>query len=104
MKVYIVTEYGGSYDDSWDRIIGIYTDKAKAEEVKDTYWGKVQKRQKEVNEEVTKYDGVDVKDDDSPYWALISNQYDMDDIAGVKLDEYLLDEFLGGYYNPENAL
>ena len=104
MQVYVVTEYGGSYDDAWNKIIGIYTDKAKAEEIKDTYWGKILKRQKEVNEEVTKYDGVDVKDDDSPYWALINNQYDMDDIAGVKIDEYPLDEFLGGYYNPENAL
>ena len=98
MKVYIITEYGGSYDDSWDHIIGVFTDKAKAEDVKDTYWAKVQDHQKMIATEVAKYDGIDVKDDDSPYWKLINDQYDIDDIAGVKLNEYPLDEFLGGYY------
>lgn len=97
-KVYIVTEYGGSYDDAWDRIIGIYTDKAKAEEVKDTYWAKVQKRQKEVNALLEVYKEVEDIADESPYWNLINEQYDLGDTAGVKLDEYPLDEFLGGYY------
>ena len=98
MKVYIVTEYGGSYDDAWDHIIGVFTDKAKAEEVKDTYWGKIQVRLKEVNTLVETYTGVEVDDENSPYWSLINEQYNLDDMSRVDVKEYPIDEFLGGYY------
>lgn len=106
MKVYIITEYGGSYDDSWDRIIGIYTDKAKAEKVKDTYWAKVQKRRGEVEEAIKQYDGKDFSDDAilQAWGKLDTELHDIYDVADVHLKEYPLDEFLGGYYNPENAL
>ena len=98
MKVYVVTEYGGSYDDSWDHILGIFTDKAKAEEVKETYWAGVQKRLKEVNDFMNNVedDIDDWTEEQHNTWA---EQYNLQDIGGVKLDEYPLDEFLGGYYN-----
>lgn len=103
MKVYIVTEYGGSYDDSWNHIIGIFTDKDRTEEVKEAYWTKVQKRLKQVQKALEKYT-------DNPNWdetpegmqewyKLNSELWDLSDVAGVKIYEYPLDEFLGGCYN-----
>ena len=41
-SVYVIREYGGSYDDSWEHIMGIFTDKNKADEFRDSYWQKVQ--------------------------------------------------------------
>ena len=108
MKVYIVTEYGGSYDDSWDHILGVFTDKARAEEVKETYWAKVQKRLRQVQKALKKYEknpSWDETPEESQKWGNLNSEcYDLEDIAGVKIDEYPLDEFLGGYYNPENAM
>ena len=100
MKVYVVTEYGGSYDDSWDHIIGIFTDKDKAEEVKETYWTHIERKQEEMREVFNKYkDTLNIDSEDNDYWTAVNKSYDLDDISGVKLDEYPLDEFLGGYYN-----
>ena len=95
MKVYIVTEYGGSYDDSWDHIIGVFTDKAKAEEVKDTYWAKILTRRKELE----RYQNApDFEEGSEESWAMYNEWWDNADLSGVKLDEYPLDEYLGGYY------
>ena len=98
MKVYVVTEYGGSYDDSWDHIIGIFTDKDMAEGVKETYWAGVQKRLKEVNA-LVEAANCSTEDYTGEQFTIINEQYHLQDIAGVKIDEYALDKFLGGYYH-----
>lgn len=94
MKVYVVTEYGGSYDDSWNHIMGIFTDKDKAEEVKNTYWTKVQNRLEGIKSSLN----ILNESDEELSYDLQMEQYNLQDIGGVKLDEYPLDEFLGGYY------
>ena len=100
MKVYVVTEYGGSYDDSWDHILGIFTDKGKAEEVKETYWTNIERKQEEMHEVFNKYkDTLSIESEDTDYWNAVNESYNLDDIAGVKIDEYTLDKFLGGYYH-----
>lgn len=95
MKVYIVTEYGGSYDDAWSKIIGIYTDAVEAEEVKSTYWGKIQNRLKEVNSLLEVYKEVEEILDESPYWNLLNEQYNLTDMYLVDVKEYPMNEFMG---------
>lgn len=100
MKVYVVTEYGGSCDEYWDHVMGIFTDKAKAEEVKYTYWTKVQNRRQELIEKIRTYVDLDYnnKQELRAYNKLEHEWYDMQDIAGINIKEYTVDEFLGGYY------
>lgn len=95
MKVYVVTEYGGSYDDAWSKIIGIYTDAVEAEEVKSTYWGKIQNRLKEVNSLLEVYKEVEEISDESPYWNLLNEQYNLTDMYLVDVKEYPVNEFMG---------
>lgn len=95
MKVYVVTEYGGSYDGAWSKIIGIYTDVVEAEEVKNTYWGKIQKRLKEVNDLLEVYKEVEEISDESPYWNLLNEQYNLADMYLVDVKEYPVNEFMG---------
>lgn len=100
MKVYVVTEYGGSYDDAWNKIIGIFTDKDMAEGVKETYWNTIEKKQEELHKVFNKYkDTLNIESEDTDYWNAVNESYDLDDIACVKIDEYTLDKFLGGYYH-----
>jgi len=98
MKVYIVTEYGGSYDDSWDHIIGVFTDKARAEEVKDTYWNGILTRRKELEAYQT---APDLEEGSEESWTMYNEWWDNADLGGVKIDEHTLDEFLGGYYHGQ---
>lgn len=95
MKVYVVTEYGGSYDDAWSKIIGIYTDAVEAEEVKSTYWGKIQNRLKEVNSLLEVYKEVEEILEESPYWNLLNEQYNLTDMYLVDVKEYPVNEFMG---------
>ena len=46
MKIYIVHEYGGEYEDKWDTILGAFTTLEKAQELRD--------RKKKENDEYSK--------------------------------------------------
>jgi hypothetical protein len=98
-KVYVVREFGGSYDDSWEHIMGIFTDKAKAEEFRDGYWKSIEDRRKTLNEILdTRDEFVDI--DDSIYWRAVNENYDLD-IACVEVKEYPLNEIVNRYYREE---
>lgn len=47
MKIYIVNESGGEYEDEWDNILGAFTTLEKAQELRD--------RKKKENDDYVKY-------------------------------------------------
>ena len=105
-KVYVVREYGGSYDDAWEHIMGIFTDKDKAQEFRDSYWQKVQDRTKLLKD---KLDIIDGKYNEEGFWDMLeedqikvnsieSELYRLGDIACVEVKEYPLNEIVNRYY------
>jgi len=42
---------------------------------------------------------LDLEEGSEESWTMYNEWWDNADLGGVKLDEYTLDEFLGGYYH-----
>lgn len=101
-KVYVVREYGGSYDDSWEHIMGIFTDKAKADEFRDSYWQSLEARREAIHKIFEKsIDKLQIDSDDEDYWKAVNENYDLDDIVCVEVKEYPLNEIVNRYYVEE---
>jgi hypothetical protein len=107
-KVYAIREYSGHYDDSWEHIMGIFTDKAKAEEFRDSYWKSVQDRCEEIihirQKTESKYqdlDNWDIPTEETEYWDAVDDEWHVGDIACVEVKEYPLNEIVNRYYVEE---
>ena len=108
-KVCVIREYGGSYDDSWEHIMGIFTDKAKAEEFRDSYWQKVQDKLELYK---NKKDAIWSTYVDICFWDMLEEDqkkindiedvlYRLQDITRVEVKEYPLNEIVNMYYVEE---
>jgi hypothetical protein len=88
MTVNILSEFGGAYDDSYTRVIAVYSDRAAADTLMQAYHTKMRAKQIE-NERA--YNAIT---DDTPYddMVRISNDYyAVLDYSGVRIDIYELD-------------
>ena len=100
-KVYVVREYGGQYDDSWEHIMGIFTDKAKAEEFRDSYWKSLETHKTKLHE-IVNTENLDLDSENVEYWKAVGEAYDLQDIACVEVKEYPLNEIVNRYYVGRN--
>lgn len=82
--------------------MGIFTDKAKADEFRDSYWQSLEARRDAIQKVFdSRKELVSIDNEDEEYWKVVNESYDLADIAHVEVKEYPLNEIVNRYYVEE---
>lgn len=94
MKIYIVNESGGEYEDEWDNIVGAFTTLEKAQELRDRkkkendeYSKKAELAYRVHNEEITLEQSGLSEEEYESYCELYSDDYVKYYITQITLDK-----------------
>lgn len=94
MKIYIVHENGGEYEDEWDTILGAFTTLEKAQELRDRkkkeneeYYKKVKLAYRVQNEEITLEQSGLSKEEYESYYDWFFDDYVNYYITQITLDK-----------------